>query len=140
MSSQISLKQKSEHSFAVCCWAVTENKYHIAISRLYYAVYQRICHIVGKHQIPDNLTNNNKKTKKKSHVNVIQQFCQLNNRKYIKYKDDIEELKEYRNLADYKPSILENDKETWGKCIAILNVLNKLECFKDFRLPEKDKP
>ena len=138
MDSKINLKQKSKHSFEVCCWAITQQQYHIAISRLYYAVYQRMAFLVSKQEIPDNQTINQKKAKKKSHHNIIETFCQLNNRKYIKYKDDIEELKEYRNLADYKPSILANDKETWEKCVAILNLLNKLECFIDFHLPEKD--
>ncbi len=139
MHNKIDLRQKSQDSFGVCCWAITQQQYHIAISRLYYAVYQRICFVVSEQQTPDNQTTNQKKAKKKTHHNIIETFCQQNPNQYAKHKDNIERLKKYRNLADYKPSILENDKETWGKCIAILNLLNKLECFKDFSLPEKDK-
>ena len=127
----MSLKDKSEENERAAKFAAKKECYNVAISRYYYAIFQRMLFYLQNKGIDLNMF----KTETNSHNNLKNEFFSVFNAQYDKKdKDNIRTsinyfvtLKTYRVKADYYDEYI--DKEEYQNTLKndILKLLNNLK-------------
>jgi uncharacterized protein (UPF0332 family) len=95
------LLEKSENNRACANWAETNGYYHIAVSRLYYSIYQKIISSkrVGTHSGAS------------SHFKTINEYFESLEDPDEFIAASIQDLRRSRNDADYKPNCFKSKSE-----------------------------
>ena len=96
----MSLLDKAEENLKAATWAESEKMYNVAVSRLYYSMFQRLIHCLNVLEIQYNESGKNSHNEAiealKRHLNLFRR------NELTSVQTHFNKLKEKRILADYK--------------------------------------